>query len=591
MVLVAILLATIALYLGSLPKEYTNWDDPTYITENPLIHIVSLGNLNRILTQPYFSNYAPVTLFSYLIDFHLFKLNANASHLLNVGIHLGCVLTLLLVLRTAQIRSDAALLTVALFAFHPVNVEAVSWASERKTLLSALFFLLSFYFYIRYRQEQSRTSYLCSILFFLLSILSKAGTIVAPAIYLAFDYGMKGEKLRELKLYEKLPYLIPAEVLAFTTVYAAGSGNSLRSYHGGGSILSLLGFGRLFWDYLGLLFFPFKLSAIYRSGDPPVWADVGLWLSLVLALLTIAGLGYLNRRLQFALWFFVIFLIPVLNLVPLPVRMANRYLYIPQIGIWCLVSYLVLRSVKRLAHYGVLRIAWIGVLCLMGGTLWVRAFQYSQTWKTSYTLWTDVTRKNFTSSLAHCNLGEWLASRGQFNAAGLQYQIACELRPDFNFALKGLGGYYLQKGRLDLAEKYYRSASNAAPNSDVEVEGLGLVYAEKGDLLRALYMFYRATYINPGNLSAFYRIANFYLNTKQLSRAQEAARLIVGKSPQAPDGYWLLGRVLEEKGQLLDAVKAWEAGRMLVEGNGPEITRFDQKLAASYQKINAQGKN
>ena len=587
--LAAILLAAVTIYLGSLPKEYTNWDDPTYITENPLIRSLSLGTVNQILTRPYFSNYAPITLLSYLIDFHIFKLNANASHLLNVGIHLGCVLTLLLVLRTVGVAPEAALLTVALFACHPVNVEAVSWASERKTLLSALFFLMSFHFYVRYRQEQSRTSYLYSILFFLLSILSKASTIVAPVIYLAYDYGMKGERLRELKLYDKLPFLVPAEVLAFASVYAARSGNSLRSYHEGGSLVNLLGLGRLFWDYLGSLFFPFKLSAIYRSGAPLGWTDIGLWLSLVLAVLTIVSLGYLGRQVQFGVWWFAIFLIPVLNLVPLPVRMADRYLYLPQIGIWGITSHLILRSIRQLNKYRMLRAVWIGLLCLMGGVLWTSAFQYSRIWRTSFTLWTDVTEKNFKSSLAHCSLGEWFASQGQLNAAGLQFQIACELNPSFNYALRGLGRYYLAKGQLDLAEKYYRSAINAAPSSDAEIEGLGLVCAEKGAYQRALYMFYRATYVNPENPSAFCRIARFYLSTSQLSRADAVVRLIIAKFPQAPDGYWLLGRVLEEQGRLSDAVKAWEAGRGFAEGHDPDISRFDRKLAATYQKLHAHG--
>ncbi len=153
-----ILLVTFLLYLFSLPKEFTNWDDPEYILNNPLIRSLSLTNLNRILTEPYFANYAPVTLLSYALDYRFFGLKAAGYHIHNVLLHLACIVTLYFLLLKLGISKRVVLLSALLFAVHPVNVESVSWTSERKNLLATFFFLLSFYQYIRYREIGSRSS-------------------------------------------------------------------------------------------------------------------------------------------------------------------------------------------------------------------------------------------------------------------------------------------------------------------------------------------------------------------------------------------------------------------------------------------------
>lgn len=135
-----ILLVTFLLYLCSLPKQFTNWDDPEYILNNPLIRSLNLTNLNRILTEPYFANYAPVTLLSYALDYRFFGLNATAYHVHNVVLHLACTVALYFLLFKLGLSKRVVLLSVFLFAIHSVNVESVSWASERKNLLASLFF-------------------------------------------------------------------------------------------------------------------------------------------------------------------------------------------------------------------------------------------------------------------------------------------------------------------------------------------------------------------------------------------------------------------------------------------------------------------
>src|SRR5262249_10235000 len=154
----------------------------------------------------YFANYAPLTLISYAIDYHFWKLNAVAYHFHNVALHLACIATWFFLLRSLDLPRGVIWSTTFLFAVHPVNVESVSWASERKNLLAAFFFLLSFYHYIQFAERRNRTNYLSSLLFFLLSVMSKASTIVAPLAFVLYDYcSERNQRLRSLRLYDKLP--------------------------------------------------------------------------------------------------------------------------------------------------------------------------------------------------------------------------------------------------------------------------------------------------------------------------------------------------------------------------------------------------
>src|SRR5215831_11988117 len=291
---------TFSLYLGSLPKEFTNWDDGEYVTHNPLIRSFSLRNLNTVVTEPYFANYAPLTLISYAIDYHFWKLNAAAYHFHNLALHLGCVTALFFLLKQMDFSTGVIWVTTLLFAVHPVNVESVSWASERKNLLATLFFLLSFYHYIRFTKATSGTNYLSSVLFFLLSVMSKASTIVAPLAFLVYDYcKIENPEFRKLRLYDKLPFIMLGEVFAFLAVHAAGAGSALNSYHKGGPLLSLLASGQLFWQYLQILVWPSNLTALIYPTITPTYDSLSIWIAFLLVLLVLTVFFLKSKSLFF----------------------------------------------------------------------------------------------------------------------------------------------------------------------------------------------------------------------------------------------------------------------------------------------------
>ncbi len=418
--LLCISLLTFVLYLAPLPKEFTNWDDPTYISDNPLIKDLSWSKLNRIITEPYFANYAPLTLLSYALDYRLWGLNPTGYHFHNVALHIGCLLFLFLLLRKFHLPRAVVYITTVLFALHPVNVETVCWASERKNILATLFFFLSFHQYIQFRVSHSRSAYLSSILFFMLSLLSKASTVVAPLVFLTYDWMKQKKNLKELSLYDKLPFIALAEALTFLSIHAASSRNALFSYHGNGPVFGVFALGNLCWEYLKLLAWPVNLSPIIYASKVPSWGNPVYWSTLAILGFLVTYLFH-KGTLFFWATFFIIFLIPVLNIVPLPVMMANRYLYLPQVGIWVSFSMVVWELKPRIQAFRLLRAAIVFAACCWIIFLPFQTVKACKVWRNSYTLWTDSIQKNFFDPVAHYNLGMWYQRHGELGQAGREY--------------------------------------------------------------------------------------------------------------------------------------------------------------------------
>jgi hypothetical protein len=384
-------------------------------------------------------------------------------------------------------------------------------------LLAAFFFFLSFNHYVQFAKTRAGTNYLSSLLFFLLSVMSKASTIVAPLAFLSYDYCMvERKRMRELSLYDKLPFIVLAEVFAFLAVHAAGAGSALNSYHKGGPLLSLIACGHLFFQYAQILLWPSNLSALIYPTITPSYDSVPIWIAFLSFLVVMMILFVKSRNLFFWSSFFVIFLIPVLNIVPLPIMIANRYLYISQVGVWVILSLFVLRLVGLLQPYRLLQTAACIVISTWPLFLGYQTFQTTKVWRNSHTLWTDTIEKDFFNDVAHYNLGLWFHDQKQSNRSGHEYLISLLIHPDYHLPLAGIGGYYFEKGQTDLALKRFYAAVNAAPDSDICINNLGKVLAEKGDARRALYMFFRATYVNPKNIEAFNNIVVLYLRTNRI---------------------------------------------------------------------------
>lgn len=585
LILLSTLLISVGLYLSTFPREFTNWDDPEYIVNNPLIRSLSLQKLNKIITEPYFANYAPLTLLSYALDYSLWKLNPAGYHLHNLLLHLGCVIALFFLLRQFSLPRFVVLGSIVLFAIHPVNVETVSWASERKNLLATFFFFLSFHQYIQYRKYSARLNFLLSVFCFLLSLLSKASTVVAPLVFLAYDYAFRERKLMQLRLYDKLPFIILAEIHTFFSIHAAGAHRALNSYHHGGSLLSAFASGHLFEEYLKLLLFPANLSGFYYPRESPSFVAMGYWLPLLLCVAGVALLVWLSRPLFF--WFasFIILMIPVLNIVPLPIQMANRYLYVSEAGIWVLLAVLAHWLWLRCSLFPVARVALGGAAVFWLVWLGFQTTQFNRVWKNNELFWTNVIEQDFYNEIAHYNLGLHYINQSNINRAGIEFWHSLAIHPKYHLALSGMGGYYFDKGQTELARQRFHAALNASPDFDVAINNLGRVYAEMGKLQRALYFFYRATYVNPNNIRALSNIAVAYQRINKLDALEEIAGMIIQRFPEAPEGFFRLGMCREAQGRLHEAISAWEESLKRAATGDPLIQQIESRLGPVRAKV------
>ncbi len=573
----SILVLTALVYLFALPKDFVNWDDPIYILNNPLIQKLDWNSLYKILTEPFEANYHPLTLISYGFDHAIWKFNPLGYHIHNLFLHLATVLMLFFSLKKIHLEKSTIFISVFLFAIHPVNVECVSWASERKSLLAAFFFLVSFHQYVSFRQSGRLLPYLTSFLFFLLSLLSKASTIVAPFLWMAFDHFIEKVPIRKLRLYEKLPFIVLAEFHFFISMGAASRGHSLFSYHSGGALQSIFNSSDILARYLGLLLWPDGLSAlIYPQGDS-IWRDAGLWIVLI-------GLfAFLRKSRQdlsfWAVWFFL-FLVPVLNWVPLPIMMANRYLYLPQIGIWILLAEM-FRSVcawrnkpfgeesscrwitpSSPSHpHNIPLIKLILPTMVVVFSFWAffllsQTVRTNQVWRNSNVLWNDVLAKFPQSAIAHFNLGAYWQERGELARAAAQFAAAIQLDPRAGPAYAGLAKYYLAENNIKGAIQFLRAALEVNPDSDVFLINLASIYQSHGEPKLAAKAYCQAISVNPENLGLYKNLFDVCLDGGEYPVAQEVARQFVSRFPALPDGYFWSGICYGQQKQYERALQA-----------------------------------
>jgi tetratricopeptide (TPR) repeat protein len=266
-----------------------------------------------------------------------------------------------------------------------------------------------------------------------------------------------------------------------------------------------------------------------------------------------------RRTLFWPFWGFV-FLAPVLNIVPLPVLMANRYLYLPQIGLWIFFLLIVGGFFKTIRHYKLASFIAFLLVALWSFLLVYQTAVTARLWRNSYLLGTDTIEKTYHDVMAHDNLGRWLMEKGQFNRAGCEFYIAIRLAPGFYSPHIGLADYYLLKGRRKDAIQEYLAALNLNPAMDTIMNKVGIELINDGKFLEGLSYFIRAAGTNPHNLDALNNIVVWYLRAGAIDSARSESMKIIAEFPENPMGYFRLGQSLEAKGDVDNALQTWHLG-------------------------------
>jgi len=477
------------LYGRAIGFPFSPLDDLVYITDNPMIRSLRPENLSAMFSLKFAGNYAPLHILAYALQYQGWGLLPAGYHAVNILLH-GVIsaLVAMLCLRLGISRAGS-LLAGILFLAHPVQAETVVWVSELKSLLAAVFFLGSFIQYTRDHETGGFRAYTLSVLLFLTSVLSKPSAVAFPVLLLAYQFVFRTDRAW-ISLRKVTPFAL---ISLFTARMAMSTqaGGALQWQGRLGAVWSMT--GSVAVEYVRHLLLPFNLSPYYYivPEEVPVYIKIGTLLLLLEALAaTLQGLLRRRKEAFWAAWFFIMFL-PNANIVPLDVLMADRYLYLPCIGLIVLFSSAMVRLWNRQPDIFHRRLVAGGVAA---SVLAMSATTNAQTsiWKDAITFYAAIVRQNpsprFLTPLAasYRNLGDDVMARQTMQKAIVAIRKELLRQPDNWELYQQLGIVYDTSGEQEKAKEALLKAVELFPGAPDAVTQLGLIYMREKNFGKAV---------------------------------------------------------------------------------------------------------
>lgn len=563
----------LAIYNQATHFSFVNFDDDRYVTENPHVQAgLTWETIKWALTSTAEGNWHPLTWMSHALDCQWFGLNPAGHHLTSIFLHAVSAILLFLFLWRATRRLGASFFVAAVFALHPVNVESVVWVSERKNVLSTMFFLLSLGAYGWYAQKPDWKRYLAVAGLFIASLASKPMSVTLPFVLLLLDYWPlrriqgpiePGEPHAQpssvgMLVLEKLPLFGLSAACALITIHAQRTAGAViaSTFPLGVRVKNALYSYALYsWKAI----WPAKLAPLYPHPgySLPIWkAVIGL---VFLAAVSALVVKFRARRYLAVGWlWFLGTLVPVIGLVQAGNQgMADRYAYVPLIGIFVMIAW----GLADIA--GGIKLPLAGkivpsVLVLLA--LATVAYRQTGYWRSSLDLWGHtlaVTKNNF---VAEDQYGGALVQLGRADEAYPHFVRAARLAPTDPVSHTNIGFYLYQHGRAAEAVPYLKLA--IAMTSDARVlattyADLGSAYYQLNDYGKAQDSFDRSVRLNPNQFSTWLGMG---LLAEKEGKLQDAMRDFAWSLKLQPNsqGYLGLGRTLAQTGHKDQALAAYE---------------------------------
>jgi len=508
-----LVLATLLLYGPVTHHEFLMFDDAPYVFQN--IHVntgLNLDNAIWAFTSFHSWNWHPLTWISHMADCQLFGLNSGPHHLVNVVLHAANVLLLFLLLQKATGAVWRSFLVGALFAVHPLNVETVAWVAERKSLLCTLFSLLTIAAYGWYARRPDWKKYLVIVAAFALALMSKPMAVSLPLVLLLLDYWPL-ERYEDLPFrskwmrlsIEKLPLLLMSAASSTVTMVAERSGGAVvdtsvlpLSLRLGNAIVSYVA-------YIGKTFWPAKLAVFYpHPWHSLPWSDV-IAAAVIFVAITMAVLYFHRARYLAMGWFlFVVTLIPVIGIIQVGSQaMADRYAYIPCIGLFIIIAW----GLGSIVHATALPrvVPAVAALCLILAFV-AATTRYLRYWQSGVKLFTQTRivagRPDFRIDVY---LADAMLYAGRDDEAFQYYREACVLLPSYAPCHFGMANILFKRRQLRNALEEYQLAGRLADSKDMALSCLinsGETLLSLGDYETADMKFAAALQIDPNNSTA-----------------------------------------------------------------------------------------
>jgi protein O-mannosyl-transferase len=615
LVCLALALVTLLIYLPVWRHGFVLYDDPDYLTENRIVQNgLTWHGIKWAFTTWHANNWHPLTWLSHMLDCELFGLDPGPHHLVSVMFHIANAVLLLFVLLRLTHGLWQSAFVAALFALHPLHVQSVAWAAERKDVLSTFFFLLTLWAYIRYVEESREESgerrkgraerngkrkawnrfYLLSAVFYLLSLLSKPMLVTLPFLLLLLDYwplqrfdirfrsGPNTPSLHHsiTPFLDKFPFLLLSLGSCVVTFLAQRSE----------AVIGLIPFPlglRLqnavvsYAQYLLKMLWPADLAVIYPL--PHQLAGPKVLLAAVF-LFVISMLVWRFRRerphlLVGWLWYLGT-LVPVIGVVQVGGQaMADRYTYVPLIGIFIAVAVEGGFWVKR---FGLRALALAAGLLLAACALTSEAqLRY---WKDNESLFARALAVTHDNATAHVNLGVTLEQQGQLQEALKHYEAALRINPELTQAHNNAANLLDELGKPDEALAHYREALRLKPNAALAHANLATLLVKLGQYDEAMRHYLQAAELSPEDPRPHYLMGKADLRSGRHAQAVAHFRDAIRLDPNNLKSLTWLARVqAADQSKLIrngpDAVVLAERANSLTEGHQPFVL---DTLAMAY---------
>jgi tetratricopeptide (TPR) repeat protein len=614
-----IAIVTCVTFLPVFLNQFVDWDDYSNLVNNPRYRGLGWSQLRWMFTTFHLGPYQPLSWVTLGLDYLIWGMNPVGYHLTNLILHAANGVFFYFVSRRLlavafsmsdeeeswRLNSSAAFAAL-IFAVHPMRVESVAWATERRDVLSGFFYIGTIYSYLRAAlapEPSGRRHWLgIALAVYALSLLSKATSITLPVVLVLLDIF----PLRRLPgrpwvwfnppfrsvLYEKLPFLALAIVFAAVALLGQRTAGALQQYE---VILrvaqTLYGLNFYLWKTL----IPIHLSPLYELPvDASQWAWVFV-LGVAGVIVVAVALYFLSRSWPalLACWlYYAVVLVPVSGIVPIgPQLVADRYSYLPCLS-WALLAgggflsmWTISTNKKPSRGKAALGCAMpVVILFILGFLTW----KQTGVWRDSRTLWEYVLVIGPNSSIAHDALGKMAEAEGNSGQALTLYRRAVAINPGNAGANFNLARLLARYGQLHDAVSHYRATLRIDPDDAAAHNNLGLLLASQGESTEALEHFYRAVAIDPSYALAFFNLGRVFSSQGQEEKAVQNYRQALKLSADQIEIHLGLGNALEKQGHLEEAKEHFEAAVKLKPDSADAHAALARLLAAMGAKDDAE---
>jgi Tfp pilus assembly protein PilF len=580
-----LLLAISAVYSQAGNFDFTNYDDPGYVTENSYVRAgLTPASVSWAMKAVVLGNWTPVTLLSHMLVCQWFGLQSGIHHLVNVLFHALATLLLFLALRRSTGATGPSGFVAAVFALHPLHVQSVAWVAERKDVLSAFFFFLALYAYVLYTEHPTLPRYLSVIVSFALGLMSKPMLVTFPLVLLLFDLWPLRRSPRLRLLWEKLPLFALSAASSVVTYLVQRSTGAVAPTPPltriENALLSYVTYIAQTFDPTGLaVFYPFPKSVSPWQGIAALAVLLGV---SALAIWTWRRAPYLAVG-----WFWYLgTLLPVIGLVQVGSQShADRYTYIPMVGLSLALAWGAMDAATHLAaRWPPAKLILTGAALALPALCILRSSQEALYWQNSGTLFQraiDVTSGNW---IAEGNLGRYLMDQPGRRVEAMDHlEAALRIEPNDAQSHNNLGLCLFASGLCSSAVPHFEESLRLKPGAVQPLNNLGVCLMRGGDYTGAIPYFEAALRASPDSADIHLNLGATLSkvpgrNLDAIPELEAALRL----RPDDPDAHFALGLVFADAGRPLEAISHLEVGQRI--RPDPAISLTLQKLYSSTSR-------